>query len=178
MLIDNFVLSISSKMKSKYPLELPERDVLEYALKFIITNVIPIITIILYGIVSDNLINILLSLGAFSLLRMFSGGYHIKSPELCIVTSIALIISLGQFGYLMADYIVLMNIISLILVIIYAPSNIRKQTLIPEKYDMILKLISCVIILINIYINNTYVSISILAQSILLIRPLKGGEKE
>lgn len=174
-MINKFALNVSIKLKSKYPSELPELDVLEYAIKFILTNIIPILIILSYGAITDNISNILLSLGSFSLLRMFSGGYHITSPELCITTSVALIILISEFSYLFEDYILFMNIVSFILVAIYSPSNIRSQTLLPEKYDTLFKLISCIIIIINIYINNAYISSALFAQSVLLIR-LKGGE--
>ena len=112
-MINKFVFNISSRMKRKYPTELPELDIVEYSLKFIITNVLPIIVIILYGVVSENLMNVLISLGSFSLLRMFSGGYHIKTPELCILTSVALIISISEIGHMLTDYKMIMGIVSL-----------------------------------------------------------------
>ncbi|WP_431785845.1 accessory gene regulator B family protein [Paenibacillus lactis] len=177
-MINKFVFNISSRMKRKYPTELPELDILEYSLKFIITNVLPIIVIILYGVVSENLVNVLISLGSFSLLRMFSGGYHIKIPELCILTSAALIISISEIGQKLTEHTMIMGIVSLLMVMVYAPSNIRMQTLIPEKYDILLKLASCGIIIINIYINDAIAITAVFAQSLLLIRPLKGGEKE
>ncbi|WP_374198262.1 accessory gene regulator B family protein [Paenibacillus lautus] len=165
-------------MKRRYPSELPELDILEYSLKFITTNVVPILLIILYGMTIGNLTNVLLTLLSFSLLRMFSGGYHIRSPELCIATSVTLIISISEFGHLLKEYTTIMNLASLLLVLLYSPSNIRMQTLIPKKYDTLLKVSSCVIIIINIYINNIFICVALLAQSLLLIRPLKGGEKE
>ena len=177
-MIDQLVSIISLKLKEKYPKELPEIDVMQYALKFLITNIAPIFLIVLYGLVSDNVVNVLFTLGGFSLLRMFSGGYHIKSAELCVFTSIIMIILISEFSFLFVDYILVINALSLFLVLIYAPSNIRSQTRLPDKYDILLKLISITIILINIYISNVYFSVSIFVQSLLLIRSLKGGDKK
>lgn len=177
-MIDQLVRIISLKMKDKYPREMPEADVMQYALKFLITNIAPIFLIVLYGLVTNNIVNVLLTLGGFSLLRMFSGGYHINSAELCVVTSIIIIILISEFSYLFVDYILILNVLSLFLVLIYAPSNIRSQTRLPDKYDKLLKLISIMIILINIYISNIYLSVSMFVQSLLLIRSLKGGDKK
>lgn len=155
-----------------------EEDRIEYGIKFLLTNVTPILLVALYGFFTNEIADILLALSGFCLLRMVSGGYHIKTPEICIIVSLVMIYSLSQFGYLVSGYLVYINLMSLILVSALAPSNIRDQTLIPEEYDIHLRIISIVIVVLSMFINNEIITVSIFAQSLTLINSWRGGEEE
>jgi accessory gene regulator B len=179
-LIDKFSLIISKSLVDRYPNEMPSLGVVKYAIKFIICNVIPVILILLLAMMSGQFNEVLIALVGFSLLRMFSGGYHHKSAVVCILVSTTMItivpvIGLTEFA---SNYMWIISIISLILVLIYAPSNIKNQTKVKAEYHFIFKMISLLIVSSNFIWGNSILSISFLIQSILLIpyEKLRGGD--
>ncbi|WP_091013407.1 accessory gene regulator B family protein [Paenibacillus amylolyticus] len=175
-MIDRYVNNLSQTLVSKYPKELPPYGITRYGIKFIITNILPIMLLLLVGFMLNNYNNVLMSILSFSLLRMTSGGYHSKYPELCLVYSTIIIISIASFGNNFEGFEWIISGIALILVTIFAPSNIENQTKILKKYFKYLKYISILTVIVGSLFQSPIVSCSMLAQSLLLIR-LKGGEK-
>lgn len=176
-MIDKIIMDFSKALKRKYPNELPEVETLNYVHKFIVSNIIPIIIILLIGIYTNRLEDISLSLFGFAILRGFSGGIHLKSFGACFFISTILIIGIPFLGNYIADYSVLFTVLASLIVGVYAPSNIRKQTLIPEKYFIYLKIISTLIVLSNLLIRSDILTAAFFVQALTLIR-LKGGEKK
>lgn len=174
-MIDKFVNNLALSLVAQYPNELPPYGITRYGLKFICTNIIPIGLLLLVGLILNNYNNVLVSVISFSVLRMTSGGYHSKFPEICLLYSTMIIITVASFGSAFSGFEWIMSLISMILVVIYAPSNIENQTKILQKYFKLLKYISVLTVLIGSLFQNPIVSASMLAQSLLLIR-LKGGE--
>lgn len=175
-MIDNFATKISTALVRKFPDELPPLGVTRYGIKFIISNVLPILLLIIIGYLMGINREIAISYISFAILRMVSGGYHAKKPETCLIISTILLVCIAKFGYLLFEYQLIMSLISLIMVLVYAPSDIKNQTKILEEHFKYLKLISVVIVLIGALMNNYLVIASMLVQSLLLI-PMRGGEK-
>lgn len=177
-MINQISLSISKTLKSRYPEELPSIDIMRYSIKFLITNAIPILIIIIVSSLLGFLPDAVIALVSFSLLRMFSGGFHFKTAEMCIVFSSLTILLISIFGTMIGNASVYLNVISLILNLIFAPSKINNQTRIKEKYYFVFKIISVLIVICSILVNHQVVSMAIFIQSLLLIRSLrKGGER-
>ncbi|WP_124115397.1 accessory gene regulator B family protein [Paenibacillus xylanexedens] len=174
-MIDKFVNNTATRLVAQFPNELPPFGITRYSLKFIFTNVIPISLLLLIGVFTGNLSNVFISVLSFSILRMTSGGYHSDYPELCLIYSSVLILSIAEFGGLIGGFEWICSGIAFILVTVYAPSNIENQTKILKKYFKYLKYISMLTVLIGFLIQNPVVSLAMLAQSLLLVR-LKGGE--
>ncbi|OZB98077.1 accessory gene regulator ArgB-like protein [Paenibacillus sp. XY044] len=171
-MIDLFSDKLSSYLKNKYPEELPALSIVRYSIKFLISNVLPIIIIILSSILFQMTKEVVIGLLGFCILRMFSGGYHVKSAELCILTSVTVIYLIAIVGQQINSYMIVLDLISIILVGIYAPSNIKKQTRIKEENYRYLKLMSLIIVTSNIFIQSNILSVAFLIQSITLIRNL------
>ncbi|QSF43469.1 accessory gene regulator B family protein [Paenibacillus tianjinensis] len=157
---------------------MPEKDVITYSLKFILTNLITFLLILLIGITTDNLYNILLSALSFSLLRVFSGGFHINNPDLCIASSLIIVYSISNISQFTAsNYNLFFGLVSLILVIIFAPSRIEEHSIINKNKHYIFKIISIMIIIIGFLSKNEIIQFSFFIQSLTLIHlRLKGGE--
>ncbi|KAF6620504.1 accessory gene regulator B family protein [Paenibacillus sp. EKM102P] len=176
-IIDHFVDKVSHQLKNKYPDELPSYGIIRYALKFIITNTIPIFLIIMFSLIFGNLKESLIAILGFSLLRIFSGGFHFQTPEKCIIFSTVMIILISELGYYFTTHTFIMFIVSLLIVLIYAPSDIQNQTKVKKENYKWFKIISLLLVSIFYLIDNPISNLAILVQSILLIR-LKGGGKE
>lgn len=175
-MIDKYVNEAATRLVAKYPNELPPFGITRYGLKFIITNIFPIVLLLLVGLMLNNYNNVLISIISFSTLRMVSGGYHSDYPETCLIYSTIIILTISQFSSYLIGYELIMSGVALVLVAIYAPSNIENQTKILKRHFKYLKYISILIVLIGTLFNNPTVIASMLAQSLLLVR-LKGGEK-
>jgi accessory gene regulator B len=175
-MIDQIADKWSCAAKSKYPDELPSQQIVRYTLKFIISNTIPIFIVLIASMLLGITKEAVLALIGFSSLRMFSGGFHFKSADMCIVFSSLVIILIALEGNYFEHYSFAMYLASVILVMIYAPSKIEQQTRAkPEKFKWF-KIISLIIVSLIYIINIPVMNLAVLVQSLLLIR-LRGGEK-
>ncbi|WP_311078193.1 accessory gene regulator B family protein [Paenibacillus polymyxa] len=175
-LIDNIADKSSFYLKNKYRDELPSEQIIRYALKLIILNVIPVLIVVFVATYLNIVPQSITALISFSLLRMFSGGFHFKSAEYCIVFSSLMIIVISKFGFLLSDCSFIMYCVCIVLVMIYAPSKIKEQTRVKEEYFHRFKIISLVIVSLFYIWDNPVSNLAILVQSLLLIYR-KGGEK-
>lgn len=178
-MIDQITNKLSLHLKTKYPEELPSLAVTRYSVKFIISNLLPLIILLISAWLLNLVPEVITAYLGFSILRMFSGGYHIKSADLCVVASVSLIyLIVGLSNYLSNYYKLLIIIISIILALIYSPSNIKKQTKIKEEYFIYLKIATILIIVSNIFINSNILTIAFFMQSLSLIRKRVNSDKE
>lgn len=156
-------------IKSKVPEHPASIAVIQYGMAVVLNTVSIIIFSLLVSIWTGRFVETVIAMIGFATLRQVSGGVHLKSGELCIFVSVTVIslLSFAEFGTIT---IVLMNMIAFILVLIFAPSRIDKQTRIPKQYFKYLRLIALAIITISIFINHSVLAASLLAQSLTLIR--------
>lgn len=175
-MIDKISLQLSVALKRKFPKGLPELETINYVHKFFFSNVVPITLILLIALLTNNLTSISLSLLGFALLRFFSGGIHLKNIVACATLSTIVIFIIPVLGDMIEGYVHYLTIVTVLIVAIYSPSNIRKQTRIPEKFFIHLKIISIMIVVSNLLIESSVLSVAYFVQAITLIR-LKGGEK-
>lgn len=173
-MIEYFALRMAESIKKNVPDSPTSTAVMKFALSVIINAVMIIVLSLIISIVTGRITEVIIALLAFPLLRQASGGYHMKSGMKCVLFSTALItaISLVDLQY---KHILMMGLISLMLVGVYAPSNIEKQSRTPKKYYPLLKFVSLVIVALNLIIGSPVLASAFFAQSISLIR-LKGGE--
>ncbi|WP_029517998.1 accessory gene regulator ArgB-like protein [Paenibacillus polymyxa] len=174
-MIDKLADDISNYLKNKYPEELPSTQIVRYSMKFVISNLLPIIIVLFASLFLNNTYEVMITLISFSSLRMFSGGFHFRSAEACIVFSSLTIIVISKIAIYLNDHTFLMFLVSLALVLIYAPSNIEKQTRVKEKNFIWFKIISLSLVAIIYAFDNPISNFAVLVQCLLLIR-LKGGE--
>lgn len=175
-MIDKLSMKFSLYIKNKYPNELPSVEIINYVHKFFFSNVIPVILILLVSYLLNSFQSVLIALTSFALLRSVSGGLHLKRIEMCLILSTLVILFIPLMSEFIVESVHYITFLSLLLVSYYAPSNILKQTKIPEQYFIYLKIISMVIVASNFIIKNEIVATSFFVQAITLIR-LKGGEK-
>lgn len=128
------------------------------------------------GYLNGRLLETFLALQSFVTLRLFSGGFHFKSLDLCTIVSSALIIPIPFLaGILDASVVMILNSVSLALVIIYAPTNL-KSTVWTDRAKPIFKAISICIVLYNFFENSAIFAISLALQALLLVKFNSGGE--
>ncbi|MFD0673130.1 accessory gene regulator ArgB-like protein [Cohnella sp. GCM10027633] len=173
-MIEGVAHRLATKIKEANPEETASIDVMKFALFGLLNNLI--ITIVslslsfLFGQVQETIIVIT----SFSVLRLFSGGFHFKTPRACFIFT-TLIFILTPFAHLSGTGILVASVLALSLVLIFAPSNIKEHIQVDEKYFPLFKFISTIIVIASYFINDSAVTMAILAQSITLINLNRRG---
>jgi len=174
------VEKISYRLAHWLKSELPEHPYsvarLQFGFHLILNTILTLSAATLLGLLFGNLRDTMLVLLAFGLLRMISGGYHFKSPVVCIVGTAVVSVLLPRLE-LSIFYITIINLANVVLTIIFAPSRIEEQTRIPTKYFPLLKISSTALVASNFLFQSPLLAITWLVQVLSLIRlPVKGGE--
>ena len=68
-----------------------DRELYEYAAYSFLFSLLPLCLIVILGCITGMVIEGLLMILPFMLIRKFSGGFHLKSPGICLVSSTLLL---------------------------------------------------------------------------------------
>jgi len=168
-LIHTLADKIAVGIKSKVPEHPASVAVLRYSVSFILNTVFIILLTLVISFFTGRLLEAFIALVGFALLRQVSGGYHLTSGTLCIVVSTAgiILLSFAQFDTIITYYV---NGASALLILIFAPSRIERQTKIPARLFPLLKWISLGMIAISTIIANPVLTAAFFAQALTLIR--------
>ena len=100
------------------------------------------------------------------MIRKYSGGHHLPSSDLCVLyTTLIFIASPWIAKNLMTDYVVWVDLITLLLVLSLSPFGTRFDFVQPQHLR--LKLLSCIPIILNlIFFHWTAVSVAMLIQGL------------
>jgi accessory gene regulator B len=167
-LIDAIANNLAVKLKEANPEETASVEVMKFALFGIIHNTLTFVTALLVGLCLGQLLETLLAAFGFMILRFVSGGYHFKTPLSCLLFSSFVFVAI-PFISLSDTYLIIINSISLLLVLIFAPSNIRDHIRISEKFFPMFKVISAILVLVNFIPVNSVITLAFFVQAITLI---------
>lgn len=167
-LIFNFAVRVATDIKKNLPNESVSVDVIRYGLEILI-NIVSIIGFtILISLLTGNVIQAIISIISFVLVKQITGGIHLKTNEACIIFSV-LTFTFISFLELSQMINFILNIISLILIVAFAPTSHTDKRL-------LLKSLGCLTVLICLIFSNTSLTVTIFIQALTLVR-LKGGDK-
>lgn len=168
MILNSLALKISLAIKKTNPEETVSVEVMQYALSIILNTLLTFIVSLSIGLILNNLKETLIFYISLSLLRVFSGGVHLKSATACNIVTI-LICSMTPYLFQLTDTILwFVTAFSLILVLLFAP-NPDKNTQIPVKWYPSLKLISVIMVCLNFFIASSVIGLAFLVQSVTII---------
>ncbi|MFD1953760.1 accessory gene regulator B family protein [Paenibacillus thailandensis] len=171
-MIDKLAYSLAVGIKNVVPEHPASIARLKYALSFILNAGFIIFLSLLLSIFTGKTGQVATLLFAFALLRQVSGGIHLKSGTMCVLATVSTATVLSFVTY--PDmYTLIITSISIVIVLLYAPSGIENQTRIPPKYYPLLKLVSVLLVSSNFVIESKMTSIAFLVQSLSLIIPRK-----
>jgi len=176
LLIENLAGRIAKTIKEASPEETTSVEVMKFALIGIIHNSIIVITALIFGIIFNNFVETVICCISFMGLRLVSGGYHFKTALSCFIFSTIVFVTI-PFIQLPNNVLLYINIVSLILCIVFSPSNIKAHIRVSEKYFFIFKLASIIVVSLNFLLNNPIITLSFLTQSVTLIY-FKGGDNK
>jgi len=158
---------IAVSIKKSNEAETVSVAVMKFALIILFNFFIPVLLSLFVGWLTNRFAETLLSLTAFVLLRMGSGGYHFKLPIACMLSTI-FVSTVPPLIDLTKEWTMLVTGASLLLFLLLAPSNMRGYHTLPEKYYPVLKLFCTSIIASNLLINSDTVALVSLLQGISL----------
>ncbi|NRQ51939.1 accessory gene regulator B family protein [Brevibacillus sp. HD1.4A] len=148
------------------------KNVLEYYIKVTLNFFAVVVLSVLVGVGCNIAPETITALSSFVLLRMFSGGYHVKSLDACVLITTCIIVGIP----LLSEYVqVESSVVTAVaagLVLLFSPRNVQ-STIKPRAYPW-LKVISLVIVCSNLGINSPIIAMTFMVQALLLIP--KGGE--
>lgn len=167
-MIESFAMKLAIRIKHNVPDHPVTLSVLKYSLAIVLNTLFIVIGTLSVSFFTGKTKEVLVLLVAFALLRQVSGGIHLKSGMACALTTTAAFTILSFFDASLM-IVQLINIISLLLVILFAPSRIRQQNKIPIRYYPLLKFISAAIVATSFFVQSPTLSICFLVQSCTLI---------
>lgn len=118
----------------------------------------------LLGTVSEALASLLV----IGVLRYFSGGWHFRSMELCIVFTVAVASSIPLLPAINDTILLLMNGVSLLLVLMLAPTG-HGQQFSSLKHRSVFRWLAVFVVALNFLPLSQEIILSILIQSLTLI---------
>lgn len=156
---------IKNIKKNKPELNEEQIEIIEYGLESIYLTITKIVVIVLLSIVLNIFKETILMILFYNIIRLFAFGLHTKNSTACLFTSISLFI----FGAFLAIYLkisiitkIILSVISLILIIIYAPADTEKRPLINEKKRKKFKILSIItstiMTLLIIFLKDNYIT--------------------
>ncbi|MGR6764436.1 accessory gene regulator ArgB-like protein [Paenibacillus sp. T2-29] len=171
--LDSIALDIATHIKAVVPDHPASVNVLKHGIAVVINTVSIILLTIGISFFTGKVLDTIVAMVSFSLLRQVVGGIHLKSNLTCIVASTVLLtaLSFANFNY---NWVLITSILSMILVLIYAPSRIEGRTRIPKRYYPLLKCIGVAIVILNLWLGSPVVAASFFVQSLTLV---EGGVK-
>ncbi|GIO14619.1 hypothetical protein J19TS2_41740 [Cohnella xylanilytica] len=176
-MIEKLALSIATSIKNVDSEQTPSIEVMKFSLITILHTLFAVVLVAVISLFLGKPGVTLYGMGYFMVLRFFSGGYHIEKSGLCTALSVLLMCA-APFIPLDEKYVYIVNIANLLMMLFFAPANIKGFARIPEKYFPILKLVSMAIVSANFLFNNATLAILTIFQSALLLIKQKGGESE
>ncbi|APB75656.1 MULTISPECIES: accessory gene regulator B family protein [Paenibacillus] len=166
--LDSIALDIATHIKTVVPDHPAPVNVLKHGIAVTINTVSIVLLTIGISVFTDKIQEAVLAMISFSMLRQTVGGIHLKSNIACIIVSTVLLtaLSFASFNY---NWIVITSIISIVLVLVYAPSRLEGKTRISKRHYPLLKFSGVAIIALNLWLALPVVGASFFVQSLTLI---------
>ena len=147
--IESFAGKVAKWLISSERIPREKEDVYQYAALIAIQSAINIIAMLLIGLLGGKFFENICFFIAFKFLRKFSGGLHSAKFSICFLISVVSNILVVLSVYLFEHYnlfwlMMLLEILSLILVFIFAPVS-NKNKSITQRESKAYKVIACVI---------------------------------
>lgn len=175
-MLEHIALKLATGIKSRVPDHPASLAVLKFAIAILLNTISIILFTLLISVWTGKTIEAAIALISFAALRQMSGGVHLRSGLFCVAVSTGLLtlLSLARFGP--AVHYAL-SASSLLLVLLFAPSGIEKQSRIPKRHYPKLKLASAVLVLAGAAVQSPVLTASLFAQSLTLIKPFRRSSR-
>lgn len=148
--------------------------VMQYALRILLNTALIVTASLLLGMAAGRAWETMLTLCSLMLLRMASGGAHIKSEWGCNLFSTAVCVGIPLVPMLPGKIVLLANLFTVLMMLAYAPRP-DANTRIPLAWHPRLKLLSILLAGANLFIGSQVVGLAFAVQSLTIIPWKKEG---
>ncbi|ANE45699.1 hypothetical protein SY83_04605 [Paenibacillus swuensis] len=159
-----YLVSLEEKETPSVP-----QDQLAYSISILIHFILMLAGTVMLGFFLGHPGQALLFMFGFCLLRLFSGGFHASSLEACLLISCLLFVTLPLVLLLHIPYIRYLDLVSLLLILRYAPRS-TEQNLITPKLRHIYKYTSCMIVASNfLWFQQEVFTLAFISQALTIM---------
>ncbi|MGF7048448.1 accessory gene regulator B [Paenibacillus sp. DS2015] len=162
---------IASLIKRTDPEGTHSIEVMQYSLGIILNTVFIFVTSILLGWVTGRMGETVLVFLGIGILRMCSGGTHLKSAWACNIVSIVICVAIPHLSLFFGSMLIYMNVASLVIMLWFAPRPDANVHISRKAYPW-LKIVSVLLVALNFIIGSSVVGLAFLVQSLTII-PLR-----
>lgn len=191
-MLKNLAESLAQILAANKIIKVEDCDVYRYGLELVISKIIMYTIVLIIALLTNTMLFSVLFIGMYMLLRQYTGGFHCKSAEMCLVVSVLMYLIVLLFYLVnLINVKIIFAMISLIiplLVLIFSPIESANNPLTTEekkKYhrsavivSIILLFTMCVALLINIDVIFYASSESLTADAVLIILSLRRSKNE
>lgn len=142
-------------------------NVMSYALGVYINFFSVIVLSAASGWITGHFVDTMIAMFGFGVLRVFSGGFHLKSLTACAIASAA-IFTVIPFIEFSRTYAGLLTLITVILMALFSPS-FRHHSMKTKRKRLNYKIISIILVLANGFLLSVPLVIAFLAQGLTLL---------
>jgi accessory gene regulator B len=167
-LIEGLAARLANTIKSANPENTASFAVLRYGIIILFNFLTTVFLSLAVGILLGKVEEFLLGLLVFMALRAVSGGYHFKSSMMCTLATTATVV-IAAYISLPETVSIVVNALSCVLVLLFAPSRIERQSNIPTKFYPYLKMLSLLMVAANFAIQSDLLTVIFCLQCISLI---------
>lgn len=168
-MIESIAYKIAVGMKRIAPEHPSSVGILKHGLALVINAHCIVFLTLLISLFTGRTSEALVILQAFAILRQLTGGIHLETGMGCIAVSTTLLTVLSLISIDNPMIIELCTGISLLLIIIFAPSNMEESR-VPKKYFPYMKLAALMMVGLNFVFMSTPMAVACLGQSLTLIK--------
>ncbi|WP_438444804.1 accessory gene regulator B family protein [Gorillibacterium sp. sgz5001074] len=159
---------IASALKRADPDGPVSVGVMHYALRILLNTAFIVAASLLLGSLAGRTEAVLLTLVSLMLLRMSSGGAHIRSEWGCNLFSTAVCAGIPMVPALPSSLLLVLNAATLLIMLLLAPRP-DSNTRMPVSWHPRLKLLSAGMAAANLLIGSQVMGLAFLVQSVTII---------
>lgn len=182
----------ATKMVAEKIIDMDDKECYVYGLELLLSKIIVLSIILVIALITGTIIESVIFTFFYLFIRQYSGGYHCKTAEICMMVSVfiyLLFLTIIRLNVLINSFMIAISVISYFIILLYSPladANKEIDDKEKKKYRIISFIIASVmmIMIVICFFTNTRgvfisVSCSLIADAILLLLAiLKKGRKE
>ncbi|SHJ35775.1 accessory gene regulator ArgB-like protein [Lutispora thermophila] len=139
MFIDSISKTISQKMLDASIISIEDKDIYYYGLQLIVSTIVKGMGLLIIALLFDKVVEALIFIGAFGLLRINAGGFHLDTYFKCFVVTSAFMMLCIWIGNMIplsiAPYIIICCLaMTALFILLYAPVDNPNRPLNGKEY--------------------------------------------
>jgi accessory gene regulator B len=174
-MVNHYAGLLALAIKKAAPHNKASVEVIQYGAIMAFNGGAVLLSVLLVGALLGVFAEAAMVLLIYSLLRFCTGGFHFSSALACYIFSTTVMVAIACIQ-LPAGSNLYLNLASMLLILIYAPSDLEKHTRIPKTYYVYLKLFAAIIVSLNFMIDSNLVALTASVQAVSLIKRRRNSE--